>query len=389
MNKRKIIFSVLAILAGFFMSAQETTYDDMNIDIDSLSKAYTPTAKKYVYVKSKKGSDGMPKDPAVDAILKQTVTDIVLVFSEYDNDDMEKREDNNRERWENLLATYPGLFQFSTAYLNMCQYTRSGENEAFKKAQGFYIYYEADPTAKAEVKKVEEPVVQTPVKTPEKVKEEKSKPKENTVKETKAEEPKKVDTKKEEKTEEKVVKNTEPVKVPHHNEEDDGGEYDGHGPETTHTASDAELKASKPKKAIPNKPRRAKDPKACRPPFYENGDDDLNEFFKNNITLSKKQKRHGKHLLALIRIQINYDGSIKKIMVTGTDQILNAQLTAAVKMMNAWNPAVKGGVTCKSEVKLTMKYDKASKAMKPFETMIVPRPGPKCKIVSDSELFDD
>jgi hypothetical protein len=88
-------------------------------------------------------------------------------------------------------------------------------------------------------------------------------------------------------------------------------------------------------------------------------------------------------------LQINFDGTIKKVMITGTDEILNQQLTGAVKLMNPWNPAVKAGVTVKSEVKLTMKYNKATKSMYPSETMIIPRPGPKCKQATDSELFED
>jgi hypothetical protein len=65
---------------------------------------------------------------------------------------------------------------------------------------------------------------------------------------------------------------------------------------------------------------------------------------------------------------------------------VNQQVIGAVKMMNLWNPAVKGGLTVKSEVKITLKYDKETHAMKPFEIMINPRPGPKCKCASDAEL---
>jgi hypothetical protein len=56
--------------------------------------------------------------------------------------------------------------------------------------------------------------------------------------------------------------------------------------------------------------------------------------------------------------------------------------------MEAWNPAVKGGFSVKSEVKITLKYDKSTKAIKPFEVAITPRPAPKClECKSDSEIF--
>jgi hypothetical protein len=87
---------------------------------------------------------------------------------------------------------------------------------------------------------------------------------------------------------------------------------------------------------------------------------------------------------------LNFDGSIKKAMVTGTNEELNVLVSAAIKNMNLWNPAVKGGVTIKSQVKMTLKYDKETKGMKPFEMMITPRPNPKCtKCISDAEIFGE
>jgi hypothetical protein len=57
--------------------------------------------------------------------------------------------------------------------------------------------------------------------------------------------------------------------------------------------------------------------------------------------------------------------------------------------MGYWNPAVKAGVTVKSEVKFNLKYDKPSKSVKPMDIVINPRPGQKCPCVTDSEMFGD
>jgi hypothetical protein len=77
-------------------------------------------------------------------------------------------------------------------------------------------------------------------------------------------------------------------------------------------------------------------------------------------------------------------------MVNGANTSLNEYVSMAVKSMDLWNPAVKAGTTVKSEVKITLKYDKSTKAIKPFEVAITPRPNPKCsKCLSDAEIFGD
>jgi hypothetical protein len=87
---------------------------------------------------------------------------------------------------------------------------------------------------------------------------------------------------------------------------------------------------------------------------------------------------------------LNFDGSIKKAMVNGANTSLNEYVSVAVKSMDLWNPSVKAGTTVKSEVKITLKYDKSTKAIKPFEVAITPRPNPKCsKCLSDAEIFGD
>src|SRR5262249_22675428 len=123
----------------------------------------------------------------------------------------------------------------------------------------------------------------------------------------------------------------------------------------------------KPGAAGVAKPRRSKDTKACRPPCYESGDEDLNAFFKQNVVLTKKQKKKGKNLMAVVKLSLHFDGTIKKEMVTGENEDFNKQVEEAVKGMNKWNAAVKNGVSIKSEVKITLKFDKETKSMKPFE----------------------
>lgn len=360
--------------------AQTPAYDDLVFDEDEMKTAYKPVGKSFEVLKSKKGTGGMPKVPSADAIKTAEITDIILVFSETTEDAASTREESNRERWENLLLTYPEFFQFSTNYKNICQCNIGGDAEALKPSQGFYIYY-----------KVAAPKVETPVAA---VKEEKAEVKEvakvekketKEVKETKKSEETVKEKKEEKKEVVKEVKKEEKSaqKEPEEKEEDLNATTEG--PKQT---SSIELSNSKPKKAGYNKPRKAKSPKACRPPFYGTGDEDLNIFFKENITLTKKQRRQVKGDLSILKLSLNFDGSIKKAMVNGANTALNDLVSLSVKSMEAWNPAVKGGFSVKSEVKITLKYDKSTKAIRPFEVAITPRPAPKClECKSDSEIF--
>ncbi|MEO6301925.1 MAG: hypothetical protein ABIP51_02015, partial [Bacteroidia bacterium] len=77
----------------------------------------------------------------------------------------------------------------------------------------------------------------------------------------------------------------------------------------------------------------------------------------------------------------------KKTIITGTDVIVNKLVEGAINNMNLWYPMVRGGVTIKSEVKITLKYDKKTKGLKPFEIMIIPRPALKCiTCMTDAEI---
>jgi hypothetical protein len=367
--------------------AQTPVYDDLVFDEEEMKTAYKPVGKTFEVLKSKKGTGGMPKVPSADAIKTAEITDIILVFSETTEDAATTREESNRERWENLIATYPEFFQFSTNYKNICQCNIGGDAEALKPTQGFYIYYKVaapkvetpvaavkeEKTEVKEVAKVEKKDVSTGSTTAKEVKE--NKKNEEVVKEKKED---KKEVAKEVKKEEKTAQ-----KEPEEKEEDLNATTEG--PKQT---SAIELSNAKPKKAGYNKPRKAKSPKACRPPFYGTGDEDLNIFFKENITLSKKQRRQVKGDLSILKLSLNFDGSIKKAMVNGANTALNDYVSLAVKSMDSWNPAVKGGYSVKSEIKITLKYDKATKAIRPFEVVITPRPAPKClECKSDSEIF--
>ena len=131
------------------------------------------------------------------------------------------------------------------------------------------------------------------------------------------------------------------------------------------------------------KPRKSKDPKACRTACYGNGDNDLNDFLRDNVAVTKKMKRDEVDL----KLQLNVDGTIKKVVAIGDNDELNKLVEVAVKDM-IWNASVRSGLTIKSEVKMILKYDKKTKSLKAEELTVNPRLGPKCMTcTSDDELF--
>ncbi len=372
-----IFFSII----GLSLAAQDAPlYDEMVFESDSFAKAYKPVGKNYIILKSKRGADGMPKTSSGDSIKAMNITDIVLVFTENEASDLATREVANRERWENLIKTYPEFFKENPNLFNTCQCVKGGDAEALKKSQGFYIFIGGKaeaPEPKVAAKKEEpaksagggekkekvkeEKVKEEKPKKEEKVKEEKI-AKEEKVKEEKPKKEKKVKEEKAPKAE--VVKVEEPVV--------------------------AEPVVAKPKKQGYAAPKKAKDAKVCRPPCYEGGDEGLNEFLKTALPLSKKQKRHSGDLEATVTLMLHFDGSVKKAIIISADEEFKKQVEEAVKQMDLWNPAIKGGVTIKSQVKLVLKYDGSSKQIKPFETAIIPRPAPKCtECLSDSQAFGD
>lgn len=377
---KKLLLGFL-FLIGLSLSAQAPAFEEMEFEADSSTSAYKSNGKYFAFIKSKKGNNGMPKTSTGDSIKNFQITDIVLVFSELNAGAIEERENANRERWENLLKTYPEFFQFSTLYKNHCQCKINGDSAAFKKAQGFYVYYAApEPPKKAVVAEPVKEVAKTETKKVEEKKVEKNEKKEVATKtETKAKEEVKETPKKE-----SVAANKKENPKEKEKEEVDNTPDQPEGPEQT---TSVDLSANKKKVGF-TKPKKTKDPKACAPPCYGTSDEELNLFFKDNITLTKKQRRKSKNLVCQLRLQLNIDGSVKKAFVTGTNPDFNEMVTNALKAMNSWNPAIRNGVTVKSEVKMTLKYDSDFKGIKPFETMINPRPNPKCKCITEGDLVD-
>ena len=145
-----LCFSLMLCLA-FTNSTAQVSFDEIEFEMDSTGSTYRPSGKNYGLLKSKRGSSGMNKTPMGDALVKSEVTEIVLVYTETEASDIADREQANRERWENLIMTYPELFQFSTTYKNVCQCRMGGDAEALKASQGFYVY------VSGEVPKVDEP----------------------------------------------------------------------------------------------------------------------------------------------------------------------------------------------------------------------------------------
>jgi len=343
---KKIFILFLSLIAGSAM-AQPSSYTDLVFENTDSLKSYVPErGKHYVYVMPSASTEEVAKNSRLDSISGFRILKIVLAYPETADKENAETADQVQQRWDNLMSSYYVYFKApDTKFKNVYLTERAG--------QGFYIYYDGG----------------------------KGKP----VKETAAKE-----EKEEKKKKEKVVKEEEKPKETEKKtkEKEKKDETAKHSDEVKHSGSGDTKPAVV--KAAPHfdKPMRAKDPKACRLPCYGGGDEDLMAFFKDNITLSKKQSRHGKDLVSMVKIQLNFDGTIKKTFVTGANEHLNKQVEEAINMMNPWNPAVKGGITVKSEIKMTLKYDYDTHAMRPSDTVITPRLGAQCKCIPDEEMFD-
>lgn len=389
MKMLKTLSLTFLMLLGFSAAAQISSYEEMEFEMDSTKNSYRPYKKNFAYVKSKKGTGGVARVAKADSILEVRILEIVLVFTETTPDALESREESNRERWENLFETYPEFFQHNgTTLKNVCQCNMQGDAEVLKQTQGFYIYFDGPEPKSAPV------AAAPPPPAPEKpapVKETKpadSKPQKTEIAKT---EPARAEPVKEEPVKTEPAKKAEPEPVVAAKEETK--------PVRTEEAESEEPAAApaKPTRAKPvaggskragyEKPRKARDPKACRQPCYEGGDEDLVAYFKNSLKLTKKQKKKAKKASIMVNIQLNYDGTVKKATVQGEDAGLTAAVQSAVDGMGPWNPAVKNGVTVKSTVKFFLKFDKSTKTLRPSDFVIAPRPGNKCPCVSDAEMF--
>jgi hypothetical protein len=425
MKSLKAIFAIALIIVSNLAYGQEPTFYDLTFGSDSIATPYKAGNNNFVFIRSKRGTEPVKATASGDSIKSFAIQQIVLVFSESSTSEIENRESYNQERWENLMPTYPEFFQTTTTYKNICQCSQDAASPSYKEVQGFYIYY--TPKAGSQAKKEMEVVkaeISKPLETPKEiVKEEQKKEVEVVKTETpKSTEPKKdiesikkVEQKKTKEVVAKVeevkpiegVKKEEPKKVADVTKKEEPKK----GKEVVTKAEEVkpvevvkteelkkeveattpvintnteEMSDSKSKAPLPNgKPRKAKDPKACRTACYGNGENDLNDFFRDNVAVTKKMKRDDVDL----KLQLNVDGTIKKAVVAGDNDELNKLVELAVKDM-IWNASVRSGLTIKSEVKMILKYDKKTKSLKAEELTVNPRLGPKCMTcTSDDELF--
>ncbi len=380
-RSKHYVFFVFTFLSVVFLYPQISAYEDLVIEEDSITSPYKPAGNP-IYFKSKKKAGGMEKIPEVENILKSNVeiTDIVLVYTEDSPADIANRENDNRNRWENLISAHPELFQYNTNYKSVIQKSNPSNAGAMKNVQGFYVYYSKpaaptppppapsknnDPMTKGDVKKGKEPENQTFETKDSENKKNKSKEKEPVVTE--------------EKKDRKEPKKQKDVVVKEEKKEQDVF------PEPT-------SEPVKPRKTVTvyTSPRKAKDPKACRPPCYEEGDEGLVNYFKSALALSKKERKKFDEIVTTVKLTLDFNGSIKKTQIMCPDKDLQARIEQALNNMGNWLPAVKGGVTVKSEVRFMLKYDRNSKALLPADFQIIPRPNPKCnKCISDAEIFGD
>jgi flagellar biosynthesis GTPase FlhF len=308
MRQITYVMAALFFIAALPVAGQ-VTYDELEFELDSITRAYKAKGKNYAYIRSKRGSSGVNKNNRADSVATLTINEIVLVYTEMDKNDRRERGEANRERWENLIKTYPEYFDYSPTLINMCQCNFSGDSVAFKKQQGFYVYFEGDEPAVSEppVEEAKPVVVAATVV--------KAAPKAEPKREEKAAEPKKEESKKaaeepRKKEEEPVAEKKKKVKEP---EAEEAPVVKAEEPVVEKKKKEkkvkekdptdditmdlpAEAKVSAPKKTGYSKPKRSKDPKACRPACYENGDEDLDAFFRDNITLTKKQKKESQEL---------------------------------------------------------------------------------------------
>ena len=401
MKSIKAIFVIALIISSNLVFGQEPSFYELTFGIDSTTTPYKANNDNFVFIRSKRGSEPVKATSAGDSIKSFVIQKIVLVFSESSTSELENRDAYNQERWENLMPTYPEFFQATTTYKNICQCSQDAAGQDYKAVQGFYIYYTpkagSEPKKEVEVAKVETPKPAEPkkevvkeepkkeVESIKKVEPKKAKEVEAKVEVAKVEEVKPVEVvKKEEpkkaKEVEAKVEEVKPVEVV--KKEEPKKEVEAITPPTstnTEEVNDSKNKATGP----PAKPRKAKDPKACRTACYGTGESDLNAFFKDKVALTKKMKKDEVDL----KLQLNVDGTVKKVVIKGENAELNKLVEEAVKDM-IWNASVKSGLTIKSEVKMILKFDKKLKGLKAEELMVSPRLGPKClTCASDDELF--
>jgi hypothetical protein len=337
---RKVIHFIICL--PLLLPAQHTTINDLEFDkADTITRPYTPKLNTpYIFIASKFGSNEVQRHTSLDSIRGFMIRDIELVFSQYHKSDKFNQGKLNDERWQHLLKEYPSLFSSGvTHFRNICQSGEQTDSTARKLTHGFYIYFEdrsADAKRSSEITEISKMLEKMGINPADTV------------------------------------------------------ENEFHDEEKTSVAApdkaDVTLKDVKTRGVKFRKPMRTMDPHACRQPYYEGKIDGLNQLLAETIKLSRRQKRRHKKLNGTIRLRIDYNGEIKSAQVSTINEKFSRQLTKAVESMYAWNPAVRNGVTVKSDVRFKVRYAEGKIIVD--GDVIVPRNLAKCGTASDDELFD-
>ena len=332
----KLLFLAALSVKGQIENPVAIKYDHIVFSVsDTVQGAYKPGTKtKYLFIASRFGSAEVDPSSALDSVSGFLIREIVLVYSRYKQSDNFSQARLNRARWENLLRSYPQLFQSGTTqYGNVCQAGIQSDSTARELTHGFYIYYENRSDA--------------------------------------------------------ADRNKEIAEI--------SRMLDRMGIDTSCVASEAEPVAA-PSEIIPvkpgetasprfKKPMRAKDPKACRQAFYKNGINDVNAFFRSQIDLTNRQKRNPEKVNAEVQLRLSYTGRIKSAYILSADDEFIKQIRLALVEMSLWHPAVLNGITINTTVKFSlMATEKGQVKLKgglvPVRSLL------KCGNQPDEELFD-
>jgi hypothetical protein len=315
-------------------AAQPGVADGGSLQIaeDTVQGHYSSRTSAHIFIASAFSSDHVDTDARLDSVKDFVITGIELVYSGYRKvADFRQHELNNR-RWQNLERIYPSLFVNGTAQCrSICQVGESSDTAARKMAHGFYIYYRnpADP----EKNKEELSALMALMST--------------------------------------IGVDTSDA---------------ANATEMTDEYRIEPVSASRARSRF-RKPMKAKDPAACRQPFYGEGPGELDRFFSSRIQLSKRQVRNRKKLFAEVRLRLDYNGIIRSAHVISADYKLIDQIRKALSEMQPWHPAVMRGVTVKSDVKFDLVCG-ADDAMHVKGNVTVHRNFAKCPLTREEDLFD-
>lgn len=315
--------------------SQPTTHLDLDFDRpDTIQRAYSPIgSRNFIFIASKFASDEVVSGARLDSLSDFQIQRIDLVYSLYHKSGNFNQTKLNDSRWDHLIQQYPALFTSgSTHFHNICQ-VQENDSLAKRLRHGFYVFFEnrVEPVSrKSEI----EALIQMAIKAGLDVSD----------------------------TTDGYFSTTKTI-----------------GDESTESI---EIRSSKAKYA---KRMRAKDPRACRQPYYETGLEDLNNFIDAHLYLKWWQKWRSKKYTGTIRLRISYTGEIKQASIASPSKRFAKRLKKLVAEMNSWNPAVRNGIAVNSIVKIKIRYFDGKFSA---ENVEVPRNLLKCPIVPDDELFD-